>query len=49
METVGQLAAGIAHEINNPLSIIQTLIEQIEDSASEKTIDSDPLTAARRF
>ncbi|MDJ0785740.1 MAG: ATP-binding protein [Myxococcota bacterium] len=34
MESVGQLAAGIAHEINNPMAYVRANLGVLEDSAS---------------
>lgn len=42
MATLGEIAAGIAHEINNPLTIIQARILTLEKSMQKKnTLDAD--------
>ncbi|MGZ3740855.1 MAG: sensor histidine kinase [Bdellovibrionota bacterium] len=39
MSTLGEMAGGIAHEINNPLSIIKIKSEQLKDALSEECLD----------
>ena len=39
MTSLGEMAGGIAHEINNPLSIIQMRTEQLEDCIQEGDLD----------
>lgn len=39
MATIGEMAAGIAHEINNPLQIIQGRVEQISMIAEDLQIE----------
>ncbi|CCH49274.1 c-type heme family protein [Pseudodesulfovibrio piezophilus] len=41
LATVGQLAAGLAHEINNPLGVIKCYAELIKDGESSETLSSD--------
>ena len=43
MATLGEMAGGIAHEINNPLSIIQLLSKQMEELAIEGTISTEEI------
>ncbi|POB15112.1 hypothetical protein C0Z22_01660 [Halobacteriovorax sp. DA5] len=40
--SLGQMSAGIAHEINNPLCIIRIQAEQLKDRYAGKIKDSDP-------
>jgi C4-dicarboxylate-specific signal transduction histidine kinase len=39
LASIGELAAGIAHELNQPLMVIRTGIQMIERSISKKRID----------
>ncbi|MEW6055483.1 MAG: ATP-binding protein [Bdellovibrionota bacterium] len=39
MSTLGEMAGGIAHEINTPLASISTLASQLKDLVDEKPID----------
>ncbi|QHE51112.1 PAS domain-containing sensor histidine kinase [Pontibacillus sp. HMF3514] len=41
LASLGQLTAGIAHEIKNPISIIQAATEAIQFDLSEEEIDED--------
>lgn len=46
LAALGEMATGLAHEINNPLAIISILIEKAQDSLSqEETVDKGKLTA----
>ncbi len=46
MATVGEMAGGIAHEINSPLAIITTLAGQIEDLAGSPEFDAARLRSS---
>ncbi len=52
MESIGQLAAGVAHEVKNPLAIISMGVELLEDNpdldATERRILSDMDDAVER-
>lgn len=39
MSSLGEMAGGVAHEINNPLAVIISLAEQIDELAAENQID----------
>ncbi len=41
MTALGEMAGGIAHEINNPLAIIKTLSSQIAELAAEHPVDAE--------
>jgi signal transduction histidine kinase len=43
--SLGTMAGGIAHEINNPLAIIGGLAEHIERTAKDPALDREQLTA----
>ena len=43
LSSIGMLASGVAHEINNPLAIIQVGIEQIERMAQERAVNPELL------
>lgn len=43
MITLGEMAASIAHEINNPLAIIKTSASQVKTSLERKNLDEDRL------
>ena len=43
MSSLGEMAAGIAHEINNPLTIIQGKAYQLAKAVNESQIDSERL------
>ncbi len=43
MASLGEMASGIAHEINNPLSIIQVKVGQISDSVNSGETDAAKL------
>jgi len=44
MSALGEMAGGVAHEINNPLAIIQTLSSQVEEEVGEECIDREFLS-----
>lgn len=39
MSALGEMAGGIAHEINNPLAVLHSLSSQIEEEAQQQNID----------
>lgn len=41
LSAIGKLAAGIAHEINNPLGVIQCYIDLVKDAVTDKDIHDD--------
>lgn len=41
MSALGEMAGGIAHEINNPLAIIQNLASQVEEEVGEESMDKE--------
>lgn len=43
MATLGEMAGGLAHEINNPLAVIQMITEQISDLVDEEPIEKAAL------
>lgn len=43
LSALGEMAGGIAHEINNPLAIIQAKCEQIKRMAEQKKLDEKKL------
>lgn len=43
MSALGEMAGGIAHEINNPLAIIQTTSAQFEELLSDEPVDRELL------
>jgi signal transduction histidine kinase len=43
MTALGEMAGGIAHEINNPLAIIKTISAQIAELAAESNVDTETL------
>ncbi|MGE0614968.1 MAG: sensor histidine kinase [Bacteriovoracia bacterium] len=44
MATLGEMASGIAHEINNPLSIIMVKLDLLKSSAQKGVLTPDQLT-----
>lgn len=41
LSAIGKMAAGIAHEINNPLGVIQLYTDLVKDAVNEKGIHDD--------
>lgn len=41
MASIGQLAAGVGHEINNPLAIVYGLIQKIEKASQKNELSSE--------
>jgi signal transduction histidine kinase len=39
MSALGEMAGGVAHEINNPLAVIKTLSSQLQELAEETPVD----------
>lgn len=46
MSSLGEMAGGIAHEINNPLAIISLCVNQIRDALNQRDIDQPRLREA---
>ncbi len=44
LSSLGEMAGGIAHEINNPLSIIRSRAQQLERMVKSKSVDEDKLS-----
>jgi len=47
LASVGQLAAGIVHDIKNPLAVITGLTEELQENAGKESALSSPLTQIR--
>lgn len=46
LSALGEMSAGIAHEINNPLTIIQMRVNQIHDMAERNSLDNSSVLKA---
>lgn len=44
LSSLGEMAGGIAHEINNPLSIIRSRAQQLERMVKSKNMDEDKIS-----
>jgi PAS domain S-box-containing protein len=45
LAALGEMASGIAHEINNPLTIVYARAEMIKESAASKTLDLEKVAS----
>ncbi|MFP5238722.1 MAG: PAS domain S-box protein [Acidobacteriota bacterium] len=43
MATLGEMATGVAHEINQPLAVIQTSVDLVKRSLNKQEMPSEPL------
>ncbi len=46
LASLGEMAGGIAHEINTPLAIIGMKVEQLMESVEENSLDNEELTSS---